>query len=70
MRLAVQRERVRSGICKLRQRKRVKELPEQCETRLAVDRENKKRCVEESREQRVTRLCVFVCHMTHKTSEK
>ena len=64
-RLAVQRERARLGMCKLRQQMRVKELPEQRETRLAVDRESKKRrCVEELPEQRVTRLFVFVCHMT------
>jgi len=56
-RFVVQRERVRLGICNLRQQRRVEELPEQCETRLSVDRESKKKsCVKESPEQDVTRL--------------
>ena len=42
-RLAVQRERARLGMCNLRQRRRVEELPEQRETRLAAERESKKK---------------------------
>ena len=56
-RLVVQRERVRLGMCDLRQRRRVEELPEQRETRPAAERESKKRRrVEESQEQRENRL--------------
>ena len=55
--LAVPRERARRGMCNLREQRCVKELPKQRKTRLVVDRENEKRgCVEESLEQRVTRL--------------
>ena len=55
--LAVQRERARLGMCNLRQRKLVEEPREQRETRLAVDRESKKRRrVEELLEQRENRL--------------
>ena len=39
--LAVQRERARLGICNLRQRRCVEELPEQREARLAAERESK-----------------------------
>ena len=57
IRLAVQSERARLGICNLRQRRRVEELPEQRETRLAAKRESeKRRRVEESQEQRENRL--------------
>ena len=56
-RLAVQRERARLGMCNLRQRRCVGELPEQRETRLAAERKSKKRRrVEESQEQRENRL--------------
>ena len=41
-RLAVQREMARLRMCNLRQRRRVEELPEQRETRLASERESKK----------------------------
>ena len=55
-RLAVQRERARLGMCNLRQRRRVEELPDQLETRPAAERKSNKD--EESQEQRENMLAL------------
>ena len=56
-RLAASRDNARLGMSNLCQRRRVGELPEQRETRLAAKRESKKRRrAEESQEQQENRL--------------
>ena len=65
------RDNARLGICNLRQRRRVEELSEQRETRLAAKRESeKRRRVEESQKQRENRLAASRGNAKRKRAEE